>query len=326
MSNNTEESTPARKRNWRSIGIFISTVAIIILLGIMLTISYRAIAINIELAHLIHANQTEISQLKTNINDLQTTEQMVRNQSNILSEKLNDLQKNVDEVSQSEHSKKEQLTREEANYYIKLAQFNLIYRTNIPMSIHLLELADQTFVNLTGTDVTAIRSALAKDIANLQSTPIVDVDGIYARLSAMYGEIKQLRLINQSTTPEEKFKTPIKSSWWQQGLQNTWSNLKQLIIIRQNKQNQLPILPNLRDVLYQNLNACVTNAIWALLQGEQDIYLGSLNQMGDDLDQYFMADDLITKALQTQIIRLKEMPIRQSAPTLSVIALIDNTR
>lgn len=325
MSNNTEEPTRIKKRNWRNIGIFISTVTMIILLGTLITISYRAIAINMELANLIRTNQTEITRLKTSLNDLQTNGQTAQSESNALAEKFSLLQKNFDEFSQSQQGKKDQLTRDEANYYIKLAQFNLIYKTNIPQSLQLLELADQTYAKLSDTDVTAIRSALATDMANLQSTPIVDVDGIYARLSAMYGEIKQLRLMNQPSTPEEKSPTSAQSSWWQQGLHHTWQSLKQLIIVR-NADDQFPILPNLRTVLYQNLNACVTNAIWALLQREQDIYLGSLNQMSNYLNQYFMGDDIVTQALQTQIAHLKEMPIRQSAPTLSVMSLIDNTR
>ncbi len=324
MSNETEKPIPAKKRNWRNIGILSATFAIIVLLGIMIAISYRAIAINIQLANLIHSNQTEVDQLKIAFNNLQTDTKTATTRANTFSEKLNLLQKNIDELSQSEQDKKNKLIREEANYYIKLAQFNLVYTTNIPQALHLLELADQAFATLSGADVTTIRSALATDIARLQSTPIVDVDGIYARLSVMYGEIKQLHLINQPSFLEEKSQATSSPalSWWRAGLQNTWAGLKQLVIVRHTEQNQLVFLPNVRTILYQNLNACVTNAIWALLHGEQDIYLGSLNQMSDYLTQYFIADDVMTKAMQIQITNLKNLYIRQSAPTLSVVSLM----
>jgi len=272
------------------------------------------------LLHLTAANEIKQQALQQAFSTIQT--EMAKQ--TVLHEQLVQLQQTVAQLTQTQQTNKDALAFDEARYFVKLANDHLQYSHNIALAIKLLELADQTLRDASGPQFVPLRQALANDIAHLQSIPQVDIDGTYARLAALHGEIDQLPLMNQpapSMAPAAGLSENT-LPWWQRGLQNTWAELRHIVIVRHQSTTQPFIAPDQKLLLYQNLHAQVDEAIWGLLHGEENIYLSSLNQMNAWVKQYFVNDDVLTQAVLTQINNLKNLYIHPAVPTLTAVAAV----
>src|SRR5690606_15913112 len=114
--------------------------------------------------------------------------------------------------------------------------------------------ADQELRTLSNPKYMQLRQTLANDIAHLQSTPVLDMDGIYARLNALQNEIDQLPMITSHAVIAKEVKSTEESmSWWKKGLINSWASLQQLVQIRYNDHQTIPLLPEQEVIIRQNL-------------------------------------------------------------------------
>lgn len=310
---------PRKKMPWTTIGILVSTFAVIVLLFSVSMVMRHLL--NVDRALLAMQTETE-TKFQALQNQVMQNEEQFRNVIDV-KERFDKLQTTVNELQQTQKSNNDQWVVSEAFYLIKLANMNALYTHNIPQAITLLQLADQALVKVSNPKLVQVRMALANDITHLQGIPVVDMDGIYARLTALQKEINQLPLINQPVANELALPaTDANLPWWKRGLQNTWGTLQKLVVVRYNDANSLPLLPEQRIILYQNCHAEIAEAIWALLHGEQDIYLSSLEQFETWVKTYFVKDAPLTQAVLMQIADLQKTEIRPATPTITALEAI----
>lgn len=314
-----EPEKPVRKKfSWRMLGILVSTLAFIVLLSVTFFSIVHIIAVERQLLDMGVATAKNINLLKIeSLKHTKTGEEV-----NSLKQEITHLKNEISAFTKNQ-SKEDDWLVLSARYQVKLADSYLRYTYNIPVALQLLQSADNTLAAVKDPKWILVRQALAQDIANLEAIPQVDVDGLFARLLALQNQIPALSFHDSReishplpTRHEEK-----KLSFWQQGLQNTWDTLKKLVVVRYHPNNTLPIVPpEQQNILYQNLYAQVAQAIWALLHGQQDIYLSSLNEMDLYIKTYFVDSD-VKRAMIKQIASLKAIYIRQAVPRITALSL-----
>lgn len=314
---------PSKKKYpWATIGILCSAFAIIVLLFVMTLIVFHLVSVDRQLIDMASETQLKVKALEAQSFETKTFQAT-------LQQVIQDAEKTkatVAALSKAQNTNQESWLISEARYLIKLADAHLRYTFNLPVAIQLLQSADQALADVKDPKWIEVRQALAKDIATLESTPQIDVDGIYAKLAAVGSEIPQLPLINQPTPAQSAngsaLQDQAQSTWWKRGLDNTWASLQKLVVVRYNEKGTLPILlPEQKSILYQNLYAQIAQAMWALLHGQQDIYLTSLAQFETWVKQYFVSNDAMTIAVLTQVSHLQNMAVRQAAPKIMALEI-----
>jgi len=98
--------------------------------------------------------------------------------------------------------------REQAEYYLVLANVELGLGGRINSSIVALELADDVLRDLGDPGLVAVRSALAEELQNLRAVAMPDLEGIAANLGILIGRVAELPM--RAATPEN-FAAPAES-------------------------------------------------------------------------------------------------------------------
>jgi uroporphyrin-3 C-methyltransferase len=327
MSNETEkamttkeiDSKKIRSFSWDTIGmVFLALSVLALLISGYFTYcyfakSYAALALSV--------NHLQEAQKQNATNDLQKNLELATQSIQQLQDNVKQLQQNMTLVTQTEQGSKETVSVAEAHYYVKLANTELQYADNVPSAILLLKLADDALHSLSDIKLDNVRKALANDIANLQSVPVVDVTGIYMRLIALNNQIDRLQLPNKIQTSDlETSQTNVepKQVWWKRSLQATWEALQKIVVVRYNQNGSLPLVtPEQQQFLYQNLHAMVAEAIWGLLHHQPVIYQTSLQQITTWVKQYFVPDSSITQAIILELGQLQTIDIHPKTSALT---------
>lgn len=202
-------------------------------------------------------------------------------------------------------------------YYLELAQINAHWSTNYNATIALLQQADQLLQQFHEPKVFAIRQALAKDIAQVQAIPTVDVAGILSQLDALQNSISELNIPETLTTQSKatisntQTNTPI----WKLRFEDSMSLLSKLIIIRRNDEQITPLIsPAFEAILKEKIRLNIQEAQWAVLNNNQPVYLLLLEQAITTLKKNFNENAQNTAALIKTLNTLKEVQFTQKKP------------
>lgn len=215
----------------------------------------------------------------------------------------------------------------EAQYLVKLANDHLQFTHDVAMAKVLLERADQTLKDLQNPDLLAIRQSITSDLANVKAAPPVEVTELYLQLSALNNQIDQLTL---PTTPLKANAASTQPAtnlpWWKQELYQTWNALREMVIVRRNETNALPlVLPEEKTFLYQNLHAQIADAMWAVLHHNAAVYQASLTRATKWIQTYFVENDKLTQTMMQSLQTLQKMNIQVASINLSnTLQLFDN--
>ena len=132
-------------------------------------------------------------------------------------------------------------------YLVKLANINLQFMHNVTLAINLLNEAKTTLTKITISNTGNLLTQINADITTLNSLPVVAISELYQQLLNIDVNIDKL-IFTDHIFNENQVNTPDINTdnltFWQRGLKNTWDALKNIIIVRYNKDNILPaILP-----------------------------------------------------------------------------------
>lgn len=326
----TEEQTPKRRSIWRSIGILLSTLGIIIVIAAFGYGYFRLAGVNISLAKMISTvrdqtveNKTQLEKLQQSVGDLQQSAQK--------SQELSQQQAQL--VAEWRSAQKGNLDKwyvAEAASLVKLANDQAQFSQNTAMALMLLQKADQVLQNVQAPDLLPIRQSLSQDMAKVQALPKVDITNLYVRLMSLDGQLGQLPLPfnpmkNDNTQTSPPAALPPGTSWWRAGLAHSWQSLKELVIVRNIQASQPPlVLPEQKVFIYQNLHTQLQNAVWGALHRNAVVYQLSLAQLLKWIPQYFLQDAPATKAVLQEINELIKMDVQAPAIQFSdTIKLFD---
>ena len=227
----------------------------------------------------------------------------------------------------------------EAEYLLRLANQRLAMEQASASSIALLKAADIIIRDSEQVGTYGIRRAIALDLAALAAVPSVDVEGVYAKLSALSGLAAKLTFIPPRTKPMEADPAPKVTSevspeampadvvsWglslWQGTKHvgaNVWGELKQLVKVqsRSQEQGQKLLTPAAELLVRMRIEMALSQTQVALLRRQQIIYDQSLVGVKQLLTQYYRSSDGVAQAMHAQIDTLDEVKVLANMPNIS---------
>jgi uroporphyrin-3 C-methyltransferase len=230
----------------------------------------------------------------------------------------------------------------EAEYLLRLANQRLAMEQASESAIALLKAADIIIRDSEQVGTYGIRRAIAEDLAALTSVPSVDVEGVYAQLSALSGLAAQLTFIPPRSESLSKLAaadtTPQASSvmiaealpaavvnWtdtlWQGTKDvgaNVWDELKQLVKVQSRAQRDQQLLTPAAELLVRmRIEMALSQTQVALLRRQQTIYDQSLVGVKQLLSQYYRSGDAVAQAMHAQIDALDDVKVLTNMPNIS---------
>lgn len=325
--NLTEVKMPQkRRRNWAKIGILFSMLGFVIFICIFGYGFFQLSKVNISLAEMIEDIQIQVSKNQTVTADIEKSihelQQAVKS-----SQELSKQQEQI--ITEWHSAEKGDLNKwhvAEAQYLVKLANDHLQFTHDTSIAAVFLNQAEAILKNITDANLLEIQKSLTTDIANLQATPHLDVTTVYLRLNALSHQLDQLPLPStplKADTNQAQANVQKTLPWWKIGLENSWQALRQIIIVRYNASNALPlVMPDEKTFLYQNLHAQIENAMWAILHRNPVVYQSSLDSTMNWIQQFFDLNESITKNVLQNLQELRkiniEPPITNVSATLQL--------
>ena len=210
----------------------------------------------------------------------------------------------------------------EVEYLIRMANQSVLMERDANAARQMLEAADAIIQQTQGFTAHGLRKALAEDIAALRAVATPDTQGIYLELSALIGQVQQLK----QKLPEYEPKalppaTAATSPGWAEKLMSVASKsaarLASLVDFRRDTVSIAPILPPSEAYyLRQNLVLKIQLAQLALLEGNEIAYRATLNEAADWIDSAF-GDEAAAVALRAALIRLADTRIQLDMPDIS---------
>ncbi|MBN9227664.1 MULTISPECIES: uroporphyrinogen-III C-methyltransferase [Legionella] len=305
----------------------VTALAFIIALGALGVAAYT-LSLNKQLRAQLNQAQTNFS---TQLQQLEQKQEQAEEQ---ISAKTN----NAQEIQTQLQSKFEQLNKQlqnamnqkfyqnqdwlllKARYYLELAQINAHWSNDIDSTIALLQQADQLLKQLNDPKIFDIRQAIAKDVAQMQALPSVDVAGLLSQLDAAQNSVNNLSIplpISESLPTTEHVTTPANNSSWRSRLQNSMNVLEKLVVIRRHDQEIKPLMsPIFEAILKEKLHLNLQEAQWAVLNNNPSVYQMLLKQAINNLQMNFNKNSPDTTALIKKLTELQQMNVTQKRPAL----------
>jgi uroporphyrin-3 C-methyltransferase len=193
---------------------------------------------------------------------------------------------------------------------------------NVKAAIIALEGADTRLQRLNKPQFTALRRAIAADLANLRSVPSLDEVGASARIEALVAHLASWPLASaqgSEAAPAPRTTTSANLS------QELWTELKHLVQIRRVDSNEAVLLPpDQAYFLRENLRLRLLSARLALMSQDQAAFRSDLNAVSNMLARYFNTRDASVAAAMLEIKRLTSLQIASKLPGIDAsLAALD---
>lgn len=207
---------------------------------------------------------------------------------------------------------RDQWTLAEIEQVLLTAAQQLQLAGNVKAAIIALEGADTRLQRLNKPQFTALRRAIASDLANLRAVPSLDEVGVSARIEALVAHHASWPLA--SAQGSEAVPAPRRSGVSNLG-QELWSELKRLVQIRRVEGNEAVLLPpDQAYFLRENLRLRLLSARLALLAQDQAAFRADLRAASDMLTRYFNTRDAGVASAIKEIQRLVSLQIVTKLP------------
>lgn len=182
---------------------------------------------------------------------------------------------------------------------------------NVKAAIIALEGADTRLQRLNKPQFTALRRAIAADLANLRAVPSLDEVGASARIEALVARHASWPLASaQSSEAVLAPRAPGSNIG-----QELWTELKHLVQLRRVEGNEAVLLPpDQAYFLRENLRLRLLSARLALLSQDQAAFQADLRAASDMLTRYFNTRDAGVAAAIKEIKRLSGLQIVTKLP------------
>lgn len=316
----SEDTKKKLGMSWRNIGILCSAFSIIVLIGVASVSGWYLMNTNMHLAAIATQSQNQLRELQSDFIALKATTDSAQQAAQQSVTDVKELKQTMTDFTKESQGNQEKWMFIEARYYVKLANDNLQFSRPIPQVIFLLKNADQELSHVSNAKATEIRASIANDLATLQAVPLVDVAGLYLKLSALNNQLDQLPLQVMQSNIQQPTASSVEQneSVWRRGMHEVWKSLQNIVIVRHNTNGAMPLVtPEQKAFLYQNLHAMVAQSAWGLLNQQPVIYQASLQQLTEWIKHYFVLDAPATKAMLNDLSQLEKIDIHPTVPTLT---------
>jgi len=217
---------------------------------------------------------------------------------------------------------RDQWTLAEIEQVLLTAAQQLQLAGNVKAAIIALEGADTRLQRLNRPQFTALRRAIAADLANLRAVPSIDEVGASARIEALVAHYASWPLASAQVS--EAAPAPRNRQAANFG-QELWSEMKQLVQIRRVDSNEAVLLPpDQTYFLRENLRLRLLSARLALMSQDQAAFRADLQAVGQMLERYFNTRDAGVADAIKEVKRLASLQIAIKLPTIDAsLAALD---
>lgn len=197
---------------------------------------------------------------------------------------------------------------------------------NVKAAIIALEGADTRLQRLDKPQFTALRRAIAADLAKLRAVPSLDEVGASARIEALVARHVGWPLA--SAQASEAAPAPRTGGRTADIGQELWAELKRLVQIRRVEGNEAVLLPpDQAYFLRENLRLRLLSARLALLAQDQAAFQADLGAVSAMLNRYFNTRDAGVAAALKEVQRLSGLQIAQTLPGIDAsLAALDASK
>ena len=216
---------------------------------------------------------------------------------------------------------RDQWTLAEIEQVLLTAAQQLQLAGNVKAAIIGLESADTRLQRLDKPQFTALRRAIAADLANLRAVPSIDEVGASARIEALVARHASWPLASAQVSEAAPAPRQAGSNLGQE----LWKELKHLVQLRRVDGNEAVLLPpDQAYFLRENLRLRLLSARLALLSQDQAAYQADLRAASEMLNRYFNTRDAGVVSAIKEIKRLSSLEIVIKLPSVDAsLAALD---
>ncbi len=210
----------------------------------------------------------------------------------------------------------------EIEQVLAIASQQLQLAGNVRAALLALQLAEARLARTDRPQFMPIRRALARDIDRLKALPAIDFPGMSMRIDTLVASVDALPLAfderaERIVAAKEAAGAAERGFWARLGAE-IWSEVKQLVVVRQMNPAEPPLLPPQQAwFLKENLRLRLLNARLSLLARDEAGYREDLRAAQNWLRRYFDVRSKQTADALAQLKQLSSASISFEMPTIS---------
>ena len=216
---------------------------------------------------------------------------------------------------------------------IRLAQQQAQLTGSMEPLLAALRSAEQRVQRAPQARLAPVQRALARDMARIKSTPIVDTPTLLARLDELVRQADELPLANAVGAPAPAAATPAPRSgnalqaWWQRTLQRVRDELRGLVrVSRIDEPEAVLLTPEQSFFVRENYKLLLLNARLGLLARQPEAARADLLKAAKALGKYFDASSRSTRTaaelLQQTRTQMRTLELPRIDDTLAALTAV----
>ncbi len=199
----------------------------------------------------------------------------------------------------------------EAEVLLRFAQQRLLLARDTTTAIELFQAADELLSDINDPQVVTLREVLAREVAELQALPIIDVAGLFAQLSTQAVRIENFAVVSASAGQEGIATVAVEAATAESGW---WNRLKQTLgeyfVVTRNTETIKPQLDTEEQYLIRTLvQLHIEQAKLALLRAEPQLYQAALDEALATSRQWLSSTDGSYAEFVAALATLRNTPI-----------------
>ena len=210
----------------------------------------------------------------------------------------------------------------EIEQVLAIASQQLQLAGNVRAALLALQLAEARLARTDRPQFLPVRRALARDIERLKALPALDLPGMTMRLDTLVAQVDAMPLAfdqrgERIGAPKDPVPEPERGFWARLGAE-VWSELRQLVVVRQVNNPEPPLLPPSQAYfLRENLRLRLLNARLTLLTRDEAGYREDLRVAQRWIQRYFDPGARQTVDALNQLKQLSSATISFEMPAIS---------
>jgi uroporphyrin-3 C-methyltransferase len=205
----------------------------------------------------------------------------------------------------------------EIEQVLAIASQQLQLAGNVRAGLLALQLAESRLSRADRPQFVPIRRALARDIERLKSVPAIDFPGMSMRIDGLVAAVDGLPLAFDERTARAAKEAAPQAGFWSRIGAEVWSELKQLVVVRQIGTPEPPLLPpDQAFFVKENLRLRLLNARLSLLSRDEGGYREDLRFAQGWIRRYFDLRATQTGDALAQLRQLSSASISFEMPTI----------
>jgi uroporphyrin-3 C-methyltransferase len=211
----------------------------------------------------------------------------------------------------------------EALYYLKIANAQATLAGNATVAASALQLADDKLRDAGDPSLTPVRAQLSTELAALKAVPVIDRTGIAFRLQSLAAQAGSWSF---RTTAPDNFSPDIQviddgaeaTDYWDRFVATVKAVFASIVSVKETNAPRLAQLGSAEEALIvEAVKAELQVARLALIGGNTELLMQSLERVNEQIDEYFDTDSTAVAAARVNVAELRALELPGPLPDIS---------